>query len=102
MRKLLFAVCVILTLGILAGCSKTARRNDKASELGRNDAMEFIEVANTRNVDPLKVQGMLLEVRWKERKMKEAGFDKAAENYIEAFTTTLSENDESLYREIFP
>ena len=100
MRQTFIILFSGIILGLLTGCSNR-ERDKKAEALGVKDAEELLEITHSKNVDSLKVQSQLLEVRWKEHRMKDAGLDETAGKYIDAFTSTIAQKDSVLYHRIF-
>lgn len=101
MKAWFYAVVLTFTIAVISCDSDRKSRIERAEELGRNDAIEFVDRADNKVVNELKLQDYLLMVRTKERDLKDAGYTKEAEKYIESFKHTLQEEDSVLYNLIF-
>lgn len=93
-----FAVTAVISVAIVS-CSDS--RAQKAAAMGEHDAMEFVQLKPSGKTGDLQRVDFILNIRYKERRLREAGFDKAADCYIEQFKTSLLEADSTLYAEIF-
>lgn len=95
------AIIVAIGIGLMFhACSDSRTR--KAAEMGERDAHEFAQSASDPGTSQLRNIDFILNVRYKERRLRDAGFDKAADKYISSFQTSLLEADSTLYVEIFP
>lgn len=96
----LFKYLSILFTVLMVSCSGDVRVQ-QASEMGQKDARQFMELYDIPQTNELKLQDFLISVRVKENKLIEAGYEKAALKYIDAFKTTIQEENDSLYTVIF-
>ncbi|WP_295727842.1 hypothetical protein [uncultured Muribaculum sp.] len=94
--KYIVNACVAVILVMIAascGCS-SSRERKYVSQRGAKDAVAFVEKAPSMTV--MQMESFLLQVRANEQEYREAGKDKIADAYIEAFETTLAQRDDSL------
>lgn len=108
--KLILRIFILTTAvgsATLVSCNKNNDTSSftgaisKARDAGRRDALEFDSLYNSRNIKTLQLQEYLVNVRHKETRLREEGFSQAADSYIDAFKSTLAQNDSTLYNELF-
>lgn len=84
----------------LAACSGgESHLAEESSKLGEADARKFVESAPDMTV--MQMEGALVQIRANEYAYREAGHDRAADAYVNAFETYLKENSDSLAKLIF-
>ena len=78
---------------IIAGCgggedsaktvaAASSAQDEEIVDVARRQASRFVEIAD----DDMQAQNLLLDVRSKETKLRMAGRDAIADDYVEAFT----------------
>ena len=91
--KFLLHIFAAFGFSMLVACSgsekpssaKSADTPDQTEEIlnvARRQASRFVEIAG----DDMPAQGLLLDVRSKETQLRQAGRDKIADDYVNAFT----------------
>lgn len=98
-RKLILPQLTVLLTALIA-CSNGSRI-DKAEKKGENDALHFIEMANSKKTKEIMLHDFLLNVRNNENMMIRAGYTKEAQVYVDAFEKTIAENDSAVYKRVF-
>lgn len=90
----------IFALWLLSACSVgESKLAEESSKLGASDARKFIE--SVPSMTTMQMEGALIEIRANEYAYREAGHDKAANAYVDAFEAYLRENSDSLAKIIF-
>lgn len=88
----------LLTIAlILVACGEESKKYHAAQQLGEKHAKEIVKQELTDNQLAIK----LLEVRAKEHTIRTQINDQAAKAYIQAFTSYIKLNDDSLASIIF-
>ncbi len=93
---------IIICFAILSFCltckSESSKRTDQAETAAVEAARKLIA---DQPMNDMQLQSRILEIRSNEFKLREAGFDKAADNYISIFEATVRAESDSLARIIF-
>lgn len=88
---------IFITALILTACGEESKKYQAAQQLGEKHAKEII----TQELTDKQLAIKLLDVRAKEQTIRTQVSDQAAEAYIQAFTSFIKHNDDSLASTIF-
>lgn len=88
---------IFTTTLILTACGENSKKYHEAQHLGEKHAKEIVSQKLTDNQLAIK----LLDVRAKEQTIRTHVNDQAADAYIQAFTSFIKLNDDSLANIIF-
>ncbi len=94
MRKYILATIIAV---FLTGCGEESKKIQAAQQLGEKHAKEIIE----QNLQDNQLAIKLLNVRAREHTIRTQINDKAADAYIESFTTFIKLNNDTLASVIF-
>ncbi len=92
-------VSIFVSLVLFTSCrSDQSRVADQAEKDGATHAAALIEA---QPMDEMKLQYLVLEVRSNAAKLRENGYETAADRYLESFEKTITEECDSLATIIF-
>lgn len=90
-KKVVFIIsCVIIFLSTIVAesCSEKVSKEDlfAARDNGRKRALEF---SPSFHLDTFKMEAMLIDIREREKRLRDMGHEKIADEYISTFISTL-------------